>query len=73
MATELTAIGFGPVSRTTVQRMRLAYRKQGLWAWSTTALPAAPTPPGAPTNTSSLRSRKRCAASAAAPKAPSKA
>ncbi|SMF87511.1 Mu transposase C-terminal domain-containing protein, partial [Streptomyces sp. Amel2xC10] len=30
-AAELTAIGFGPVSRTTVQRMRLAYRKQGLW------------------------------------------
>lgn len=30
-AAEMTAIGFGPVSRTTVQRMRLAYRKQGLW------------------------------------------
>ncbi|CAM5640160.1 hypothetical protein [Streptomyces afghaniensis 772] [Streptomyces afghaniensis] len=30
-AAELTAIGFGQVSRTTVQRMRLAYRKQGLW------------------------------------------
>ncbi|MFF5408599.1 hypothetical protein ACFY8K_37920 [Streptomyces misionensis] len=27
---ELTALGFGRVSRTTVQRMRLAYRKQGL-------------------------------------------
>ncbi|MFF7977378.1 transposase [Streptomyces sp. NPDC007905] len=30
-AAELTASGFGTVSRTTVQRMRLAYRKQGLW------------------------------------------
>ncbi|MEU5416628.1 Mu transposase C-terminal domain-containing protein [Streptomyces clavifer] len=30
-AEELTALGFGRVSRTTVQRMRLAYRKQGLW------------------------------------------
>ncbi|MFF2655420.1 hypothetical protein [Streptomyces sp. NPDC058045] len=30
-AVELTALGFGRVSRTTVQRMRLAYRKQGLW------------------------------------------
>ncbi|MET8406323.1 hypothetical protein [Streptomyces sp900116325] len=29
-AEELTALGFGRVSRTTVQRMRLAYRKQGL-------------------------------------------
>ncbi|MGW7200846.1 hypothetical protein [Streptomyces chryseus] len=28
---ELTALGFGHVSRTTVQRMCLAYRKQGLW------------------------------------------
>ncbi|WP_327350303.1 transposase [Streptomyces sp. NBC_01304] len=30
-AEELTALGYGRVSRTTVQRMRLAYRKQGLW------------------------------------------
>ena len=30
-AAELTALGFGRISRTTVQRMRLAYRKQGLW------------------------------------------
>lgn len=30
-ARELTALGFGRVSRSTVQRMRLAYRKQGLW------------------------------------------
>ncbi|MFI2207518.1 hypothetical protein ACH47Z_44100 [Streptomyces sp. NPDC020192] len=30
-AEELTALGFGRVSRTAVQRMRLAYRKQGLW------------------------------------------
>lgn len=30
-AEELTALGFGRVSRTTVQRMRLAYHKQGLW------------------------------------------
>ncbi|MEV8345911.1 Mu transposase C-terminal domain-containing protein [Streptomyces niveus] len=30
-AEELTALGVGRVSRTTVQRMRLAYRKQGLW------------------------------------------
>ncbi|MGW1910841.1 hypothetical protein ACWCQS_08960 [Streptomyces sp. NPDC002076] len=27
---ELAALGFGRVSRTTVQRMRLAYRKQGM-------------------------------------------
>lgn len=31
-AEELTALGFAQVSRTTVQRMRLAYRKQGLRA-----------------------------------------
>jgi len=30
-AKELTALGFGRVSHTTVQRMRLTYRKQGLW------------------------------------------
>ncbi|RPE28036.1 DDE-type integrase/transposase/recombinase [Kitasatospora cineracea] len=30
-AEELTAIGFGKVSRTTVQKMRLDYRKHGLW------------------------------------------
>ncbi len=30
-AEELTALGFGRVARTTVQRMRLAYRRQGLW------------------------------------------
>lgn len=30
-AAELTALGFAKVSRTTVQRMRLAYRKHGLW------------------------------------------
>uniref|UniRef100_UPI002F9157A0 Mu transposase C-terminal domain-containing protein n=1 Tax=Streptomyces sp. NBC_01592 TaxID=2975889 RepID=UPI002F9157A0 len=30
-AQELTALRFGRVSRATVQRMRLAYRKQGLW------------------------------------------
>ncbi|GAA1934161.1 DDE-type integrase/transposase/recombinase [Streptantibioticus ferralitis] len=30
-AEELTALGSGRVSRTTVQRLRLAYRKQGLW------------------------------------------
>jgi transposase InsO family protein len=30
-AAELTALGFGKVSRTTVQRMRLAYRKKGMW------------------------------------------
>ncbi|MFI6476039.1 transposase [Streptomyces sp. NPDC050516] len=30
-AQELTALGFGRVSWSTVQRMRLAYRKQGLW------------------------------------------
>ncbi|GAB2885011.1 Mu transposase C-terminal domain-containing protein [Streptomyces mayteni] len=30
-AEELTALGFGRVSRATVQRMRLAYRRQGLW------------------------------------------
>lgn len=30
-AAELTASGFGRISRTTVQRMRLAYRKHGLW------------------------------------------
>ncbi|WP_343067219.1 hypothetical protein [Streptomyces rectiverticillatus] len=30
-ARELTTLGFGRVSRSTVQRMRLAYRRQGLW------------------------------------------
>ncbi|ARF83367.1 DDE-type integrase/transposase/recombinase [Kitasatospora aureofaciens] len=30
-AEELTALGFGKVSRSTVQKMRLDYRKQGLW------------------------------------------
>ncbi|MBT2407695.1 MULTISPECIES: Mu transposase C-terminal domain-containing protein [unclassified Streptomyces] len=30
-AEELTALGFGNVARTTVQRMRLSYRAQGLW------------------------------------------
>ena len=30
-AQELTALGFGHIARTTVQRMRLKYRKQGLW------------------------------------------
>ncbi|MGW3263185.1 hypothetical protein [Streptomyces sp. NPDC001056] len=30
-AAEPTAIGFGPVSRTSVQRMRLGCREQGLW------------------------------------------
>jgi hypothetical protein len=30
-AKELTALGFPRVTRTTVERMRLAYRKQGLW------------------------------------------
>ena len=30
-ADELTALGFGKVSRSTVQKMRLDYRKQGLW------------------------------------------
>ncbi|MHA4779817.1 Mu transposase C-terminal domain-containing protein [Streptomyces sp. MSC1_001] len=30
-AAELTALGFGRVSDRTVQKMRLAYRKQGLW------------------------------------------
>ncbi|MDT0392318.1 hypothetical protein [Streptomyces dubilierae] len=30
-AKELTALGFGRVSRTTVQRVPLAYRKQALW------------------------------------------
>ncbi|MBD0742925.1 Mu transposase C-terminal domain-containing protein [Streptomyces sp. CBMA152] len=30
-AAELTTLGFGRVSRSTVQRMRLAYRREGLW------------------------------------------
>ncbi|MFF9788917.1 transposase [Streptomyces nigrescens] len=30
-AKELTALGFPRVTRTTVERMRLSYRKQGLW------------------------------------------
>ncbi|WP_344588533.1 Mu transposase C-terminal domain-containing protein [Kitasatospora paracochleata] len=30
-AEELTAVGFGKVSRATVQKMRLDYRRQGLW------------------------------------------
>lgn len=72
-AVELTAIGFGPVSRTTVQRMRLAYRKQGLWGLVDHRTTRRPCLPGAPTNASSPPSRKLCAASAAAPKAPSRA
>ncbi|MEV6810316.1 hypothetical protein [Streptomyces sp. NPDC051132] len=70
-AAELTAIGFGPVSRTTVQRAwPTANRDCG--AWSTTAPPAASAPPGAPTNASSPRSKRHCAASAAVPRAPSR-
>ncbi|WP_020550095.1 DDE-type integrase/transposase/recombinase [Embleya scabrispora] len=30
-AREMSALGFGPVTRTTVERMRHAYRRQGLW------------------------------------------
>ncbi len=70
-AEELTALGFARVSRTTVQRMRLAYRKQGLWGSSTTAPPAAPAPPDEPTSGSSPRSKTCCASSGAAPRAPS--
>ncbi|WP_239109511.1 hypothetical protein [Streptomyces coelicoflavus] len=64
-AEELTALGFGRVARTTVQRMRLAC--------STTAPPVLPAPPGGPTNGSSPPSVKRCAAAVAAPAARSTA
>ncbi|KUN01289.1 transposase [Streptomyces canus] len=45
-AAELTALGFGRVSRTTVQRMRLAYRKQGLWGLLDHRSTRAPNPTG---------------------------
>ncbi|MDX3588936.1 DDE-type integrase/transposase/recombinase [Streptomyces europaeiscabiei] len=45
-AQELTALGFGRVSRTTVQRMRLAYRKQGLWGLLDHRSTRAPSPTG---------------------------
>ncbi|MGP4001140.1 transposase [Streptomyces sp. 8N706] len=45
-AQELTALGFGRVSRTTVQRMRLAYRKQGLWGLLDHRTTRASTPTG---------------------------
>ncbi|MFC4036322.1 Mu transposase C-terminal domain-containing protein [Streptomyces polygonati] len=45
-AAELTALGFGKVSRTTVQRMRLAYRKQGLWGLVDHRTTRTPSPAG---------------------------
>ncbi|GAA0452132.1 hypothetical protein [Streptomyces olivaceiscleroticus] len=45
-AEELTALGFGRVSRTTVQRMRLAYRKQGLWGLVGHRTTRSPSPTG---------------------------
>ncbi|MEU6347172.1 transposase, partial [Streptomyces sp. NPDC046977] len=45
-AEELTALGFGRVSRTTVQRMRLDYRKQGLWGLLDHRTTRASTPTG---------------------------
>ncbi|MFJ8469942.1 Mu transposase C-terminal domain-containing protein [Streptomyces swartbergensis] len=45
-AAELTALGFGRVSRTTVQRMRLAYRKQGLWGLIDHRTTRGPSPTG---------------------------
>ncbi|KPH99464.1 Integrase catalytic region [Actinobacteria bacterium OK006] len=45
-AEELTALGFGRISRTTVQRMRLAYRKQGLWGLLDHRSTRAPSPTG---------------------------
>ncbi|MFD3456997.1 Mu transposase C-terminal domain-containing protein [Streptomyces sp. NPDC058691] len=45
-ARELTALGFGRVSRTTVQRMRLAYRKQGLWGLVDHRTTRGPSPTG---------------------------
>ncbi|MFI9810217.1 hypothetical protein ACIHEJ_39035 [Streptomyces sp. NPDC052301] len=71
-AQELTALGFSRVSRTTVQRMRLAYRKQGLWGLLDHHTTRASSPTGRPTNGSSQPSARRCAA-AAAPAAPSAA
>ncbi|MFD8025350.1 hypothetical protein ACFV6G_33670 [Streptomyces lavendulae] len=72
-AEELTAIGFGRVSRTTVQRMRLDYRSRACGGSSTTARPAPPVPPGGPTNELSPPSVKHCAAGVAVPRAPSTA
>ncbi|MET8276384.1 hypothetical protein [Streptomyces sp. NPDC005096] len=72
-AEELTALGFGRVSRTSVQRMRLSYRKQGLWGLLDHRNPRLQPHPGGPTNGSSPRSARRCAAGAAAPRAPSTA
>ncbi|MFC7512220.1 hypothetical protein ACFQV4_25865 [Streptomyces thermocarboxydus] len=68
-AAELTAIGSGQVSRTTVQRMRLAYHKQGLRGpvdHRTTR--SAPTPRAHRRTRSSPRPRRPCAASAAVPR-----
>lgn len=45
-AEELTALGFARVSRTTVQRMRLAYRKQGLWGLVDHRTTRGPSPSG---------------------------
>ncbi|MFE4632765.1 Mu transposase C-terminal domain-containing protein [Streptomyces sp. NPDC056773] len=45
-AAELTALGFAKVSRTTVQRMRLAYRKQGLWGLLDHRTTRGPSPAG---------------------------
>ncbi|MEU7592634.1 Mu transposase C-terminal domain-containing protein [Streptomyces sp. NPDC039022] len=45
-AEELTALGFGRVTRSTVQRMRLAYRKQGLWGLVDHRTTRSPSPTG---------------------------
>ncbi|MEU6102751.1 Mu transposase C-terminal domain-containing protein [Streptomyces flaveolus] len=45
-AEELTALGFGRVSRTTVQRKRLAYRKHGVWGLIDHRTTRTPSPTG---------------------------
>lgn len=45
-ASELTALGFAAVSRATVRRMRLAYRKQGLWGLVDHGTTLGPAPAG---------------------------
>lgn len=64
-ARELTALGFPRVTRTTVERMRLAYRRQGRGGWSTNARSAPPARPGGLTSGSWPPCWKRCGVSVA--------
>ncbi|MEU4730443.1 hypothetical protein [Streptomyces sp. NPDC023588] len=72
-AEELTAFGFGRVSRTTVSACAWLAAGRACGGSSAIAPPVPPAPSGGPTNGSSPRSARRCAASEAAPRAPSAA